>query len=201
MRLFGVILLAVYSAIVAAHAAKDNLSYYRDFWNPNYHGKLLNYCLSNKNILLHGVNSCGKNVADKYCKFMGYDSSSKSIIAHNVGFTNYLDTCTGCKGWNCDGFTLIRCVSTIKHSPIKAYYFREQQFVLPRFGHYRIDWCYKNGKYCGQRVANSFCRRMGFVKAVQYKIDRKIKATKSLGNHKLCFGDGCNAFASITCYR
>ncbi|OGV37935.1 MAG: hypothetical protein A3E88_03305 [Legionellales bacterium RIFCSPHIGHO2_12_FULL_35_11] len=177
-----------------ATAGEDSLAYYRDFWDPHYHGKLLNYCSRDKK-------DCGVNIASKFCKLMGYEKSSKALIAYNVGVSIYMDNCPLCKGWDCNAFKLIRCSSNLKHSPVQSYYFREQTFVLPRFEKYRIAWCYENGKGCGYRGAYSFCRRMGFSKTVDYKIDKSIYATKSLGDHKLCFGEECQAFASITCFR
>lgn len=197
IRIFTIFIVIICSTIQASQAGKDKFTYYRDFWNPLYHGKILNYCNFSKE-------ECGKSVADKYCRFMGYESSSKIITAYNVGVTNYLDKCLGspgCTGWNCNGFRLIRCISKIKHSPVQSYYFRTQTFVLPRMDNYRIAWCYKDSIGCGARVAFSFCRRMGFMKALNYEIDKDVHATKALGNHKLCFGNTCQAFNSITCYR
>ena len=103
IRLFAVII-AIVCSIGVLHAEQDDLSYYNDFWNPQYHKKLLSYCMLYSD-------ECGDAVADKFCKILGYKSSSKSIIAHNVGLASYLDACkkcsTVCKGWNCDGFKLI----------------------------------------------------------------------------------------------
>jgi hypothetical protein len=197
IRLFTVII-AIFFNIGFLHAKKDDLSYYNDFWNPQYHNKSLNYCM------LYSK-ECGGAVADKFCKVMGYENSSKSIIAHNVGLANYLDACkkcsTHCKGWNCNGFKLIRCAGKLSHTPAQSYYFRSKTFVLPRFNKYRVAWCYADGNDCGKKVAFSFCRRMGYQKEIGYKKDPLIKATKDIGNQQLCFGDKCDAFSYITCYR
>lgn len=191
--------LVVFSSCV--FSGQDSLTYYRDFWSPRYHGEILNYCLySNK--------TCGIEVADKYCKIMGYESATKSLIANNVGLTNYLDGCTfcgkskkRCKGWNCNGFKLIRCTNDVNHSPPHAYSYRERTYVLPRMQKYRVDWCYENGKGCGKKVANSFCRQMGYAHAVDYKQDPNVHASREIGDSKLCFGDSCKGFTSISCYR
>ncbi len=169
-------------------------NYYRTFWEPQYRGKLLDYCLSDNK-------TCGREVADGYCQAMGYDKSTKHIKAYDVGMTHYFAACIGCKAWNCKAFKQITCVARHLHQPIRPYYFRARQFNYPRMNHYRIDWCYKSGKECGKRAALSFCRRMGYSKASDYQKDTHIGATRTLGNQRLCFGEQCNGFKSITCYR
>lgn len=176
------------------HAANDQQNYYRTFWNPQYHGKMLDYCLQDKK-------HCGEPVANQYCRAMGYDKSNQSTIAHNVGVTRYFATCKECKAWNCNGFKRITCVAKHLHKPPRSYYFRARQFVYPRFNHYRIDWCYTPGKGCGERAAFSFCRRMGYSKTQHFEKESRVVATRALGNQQLCFGDQCNGFKSITCYR
>lgn len=193
-KLFYVLSLIFCCLINVAHATHKNEEYYRSFWNPKYHGKLLDYCLVDKK-------QCGTIVADQYCKMMGYDNSTQSTIAYNVGLTNYLDTCIGCKGLNCNGFMRITCSAKTRHKPIRDYYFRMRKYVFPRFNNYRIDWCYENGHGCGKRAAFSFCRRMGYMRESAYIKESNVAATKALGNQRLCFGKDCNAFKSITCYR
>lgn len=194
------ILLVLFSVEVFA-AQQGSLTYYRDFWSPRYHGELLNYCLVTQN-------ACGIEVADKYCVIMGYQKATKSLIANNVGLTKYLDGCNFCgkskricKGWNCNGFKLIRCANNVEHFPVQAYAYRERTYVLPRVEKYRIDWCYENGKGCGKKVANSFCRRLGFARAINYKQDIAVYASREIGDGRLCFGDSCKGFSSVTCYR
>ena len=194
------ILLVLFSVEVFA-AQQESLTYYRDFWSPRYHGELLNYCLVTQN-------TCGIEVADKYCVIMGYQKAAKSLIANNVGLTKYLDGCNFCgrskricKGWNCNGFKLIRCANNVEHFPVQDYAYRERTYVLPRVEKYRIDWCYENGKGCGKKVANSFCRRMGFARAINYKQDIAVYASREIGDGRLCFGDSCKGFSSVTCYR
>ncbi|MDF1757145.1 MAG: hypothetical protein P1U74_02460 [Legionellaceae bacterium] len=199
IRLFLTVFFMLVVCLGVGHAEKDNLSYSRDFWSPKYHDKQLSYCL------LYDKKKCGNDVANMYCKKMGYDRSSKSIIANNVGYTIFLDGCRECKhtckGWNCNGFKLIRCVNDISHNPVKSYYFRSKTFVYPRYKKYRVAWCYENDQQCGRRAADSFCKRMGYMKEQSYVIDKEVNATKSLGDSKLCFGDECLAFSRITCYR
>lgn len=182
-----------------AHASVDKLAFYHDFWRPSYHGEHLNYCLYHKP-------TCGIEVANKYCKIMGYEKATKAFIANNVGLANYIDGCpnckkTQCKGWNCNGFKVIRCADKIKHTPIYVYHFRKRDFVVPRLAHFRLDWCYEDGNGCGKKAANSFCRMMGYMQAINYNLDSNVYASREIGNGKLCFGKSCRGFSKITCYR
>ncbi len=193
MPLIKIVLIVLCWLSTTIYAA-DQQTYYRNFWNPTYHGRLLNYCIP-------AQKECGMPVANRYCELMGYDHASKIIVANNVGLTNYFGTCNGCKGWNCKGFSEIVCVAKTLHKPARDYYFRLKKFVVPRFNHERVDWCYQDSQGCGKRAASSFCRRMGFLRAQSFKKESHVTATRSLGNQKLCFGEHCQAFSSITCYR
>lgn len=176
------------------HAEDKAARYYRNYWYPTYHVQPLNYCKLDHQ-------SCGHLVANRYCQIMGYEKAVQIIKDNNVGVSNYIESKTRCIGWQCDGFRLIRCMKHQKHQPIADAYYRSKRFVFPRFNHYRVDWCYNNHQQCGARSAFSFCRRMGYLKATDFAIDKRALATKSLGDHQLCFGPKCRSFQSITCYR
>jgi len=177
-----------------AHAGNRDQNYYRTFWNPAFHGARLAYCLS-------GDKQCGLPIANQYCQLMGYEKAVQQVIDYNVGEAQYFNCRKPCRGWQCNGFSLIRCVGKITHKPASVYYYRSQEFVFPRFNHNRVDWCYEDGKDCGHRAAWSFCRRMGFEREQSYKIQHHVSQTRAIGNHKVCVGDACNAFSSITCHR
>ena len=189
-----IIIFITMALICPAKAGHHDQNFYRNFWNPTFNVQRLNYCSLDGKV-------CGLNVAHRYCNMMGYEKASEAIIDYNVGVTHYLLTNARCTGWQCNGFMLITCKNKFHHQPAKDYYYREQRFTFPRFAHYRVDWCYNNGKGCGKRVANSFCRRMGYRYAQGYKKEAQIAATKALGNQRLCFGGACNGFSEITCYR
>lgn len=174
-----------------AHAYKD--SFYRNIWLPNYHGERLNYCT------LDG--KCGIAVAHRYCRLLGYAYADQQIIDPNIGLTNYLFCNARCKGWQCNGFKKIRCVAKISHTPPKMYHYRFRRFVYPRYQSYRIDWCYDGFRGCGGRAAFSFCRRMGYLTARRFIMEKAVPATKAIGNKKLCFGILCRGFEYIDCYR
>ena len=193
-RIFLIMVLVVISSYAQAGQESDQQNFSRDFWSPTFHIQRLNYCT------LDGK-ECGPAVANKYCKMMGYERADVAIIDYNIGLTNYFLSSAQCRGWRCNGFKLITCVGNFSHHPKQNYYYRSQRFVFPRIDHYRIDWCYESGRGCGQRAAYSFCRRMGYMNAQYYKKQDDVAATKALGNQKLCFGDDCKGFSSITCYR
>lgn len=167
---------------------------HRNFWQPMYHGERLNYCSFDRK-------SCGLALANRYCQLMGYVKADQAIKDNNIGLTNYLMTTYRCQGWECNGFKTIRCVGSVSHKPPQSYHYRYRRFVFPRYNNYRVAWCYDGEKNCGRRAAYSFCRRMGYLQASKYKIDKCLPATQAIGNQKLCFGALCNGFAQIDCFR
>lgn len=181
--------------ISTAEASPQSPVYHRDFWRPTYHINRLDYCF-------FGGKQCGKQVADQYCKLMGYESSDRQVIEYNVGCTNYIHTKFVCKqGWRCNGFKRIRCRNKLVHQPPAPYYYHLNKFVLPRYNQFRVAWCLKRNKLCGKPAAYSFCRRMGFMKTVGFKKETGVLATRTLEAEELCFGPSCNGFSEITCYR
>lgn len=176
------------------HADKGYL-YSRDFWKPMFHGQALNYCALKSD-------ACGRAIATRYCQEMGYTKAQKQIIAYHVGLTHFIDdNHARCKGWQCNGFKTIRCVSTLSHKPPKDYHYRSRHYVLPRFNHYRLDWCKTGEKQCGRPAAQSFCRQMGYSSTQGFAIQKHLGATQAIGNQKLCFGMQCNGFAYVNCFR
>lgn len=177
-----------------SNAANLKNKAFRTIWHPTFLGERLDYCSFDGK-------ECGKAVANRYCQMLGYDYSSQNVIAYNVGLTNYFASRVQCKGWRCNGFMAISCATGLSHNPPKPYHYREKQFFYPRYNDYRVDWCYDKNKGCGTRAANSFCSRMGYLQAKHFVKEVQISATKSIGSQELCFGNQCNAFKSILCYR
>lgn len=167
---------------------------FRNFWHPTYNGGRLDYCTVDGK-------ECGKAVANRYCQMLGYDHASQHVIAYNIGLTHYISSHARCKGWRCNGFMTIGCSTNLVHTPPKPYHYRKKRFVDPRFNHYRVDWCYNKNSGCGLRAANSFCSRMGFIQAKHFVKETQVSATQSIGSQELCFGNQCNAFKIIVCYR
>ncbi len=190
ITLFSLFLLGL--ASVWAKSSEDY--YYRDFWKPKYHAEYLSYCSCDGS-------KCGKTVANQYCQQMGYQKASRAIKYPNVGIANYINEKGQCKGWECNGFQVIRCQGKLDTTPPKPYHYRYKQFNYPRMSNYRVAWCYRTGTDCGREAAQSFCRRLGYLKASSFTMDKSVKATKSLGDHALCFGDDCAGFDKIVCFR
>lgn len=189
-----VLIALVCLSFVCMNAQSAQNKAYRNFWQPTFHKARLAYCT------LDGK-SCGKAVANRYCQMLGYDLASENIIAYNLGLTHYLSTNAVCKGWRCNGFMTIGCVTSLTHQPPKAYAYSKKRFAKPRFNQFRIDWCYARNKGCGSRAANSFCSRLGYMKAVSFIKETKIAATKTIGSQELCFGNACSGFETIVCSR
>jgi hypothetical protein len=167
---------------------------FRNVWHPTYRGERLDYCSCDHR-------ACGRALATRYCKILGYDRASNHAIAYNVGLTHYLHSRMRCTGWTCKGFTFITCASRVSHTPPKPYHYTNKVYVNPRFGHYLVDWCYKRNSGCGLRAASAFCSHMGYLKASAITKQSCANATKTIGSQELCFGKQCNAFQRIVCYR
>ena len=167
---------------------------YRNYWYPTYHGQRVAYCLL-------GDKTCGRPVADLYCQTMGYKKSKHIIKGYNVGLTRYLVSNARCQGWTCNGFKMIQCAGEIRHAQLPSFAHRSREFVLPRFNNYRVAWCYVGGRDCGDKVAQSFCKRMAYLKAIEYIPEDYVLATSTLKEQSLCFGPQCKGFAKIICYR
>lgn len=181
---------------IAADSEHRGVAGFRDFFYPMYHGSRLSYCTADKKI-------CGLDLATKYCKLLGYDRASRVEVDHNVGLTRYPDPGKSlqCQGYECDGFKWLTCVESLKKKTAPIYYYRYRDFEAPRFENYRVAWCYSEGKSCGARAANAFCRQQGYQRARGYEKDTKVAATRMIGDGKLCFGGSCQGFERITCYR
>jgi hypothetical protein len=190
----SIILVLAVLLSVSSYAAKPSTNYHRSFWQPYYLGQRLAYCTFDNQ-------KCGMAVANQYCQIMGYERASKQMIANNIGLTHDIASHARCTGWQCNGFKTIECVSKLTHKPPSSYHYRLRRFVFPRFNNYRVDWCYDGRRQCGKRPAQSFCRRMGYRDARNYRIQKHVAATQAIGNEKLCFGQECNAFDVIDCYR
>jgi hypothetical protein len=76
-------------------------------------------------------------------------------------------------------------------------------FPYPTSDNYRVDWCYNSAKGCGQTAANEFCKRQGYIQAVDFTQDPNVGkdgiTTKMLGTGELCDNPVCDAFKSISC--
>lgn len=194
MKILSIVCMALSLMMSFSSMSANSAEYYRFFWNPTLRGQLLDYCQADRN-------TCGKPVADKYCKEMGYTRSDQQVKAFNVGLTHFIDAQLRCKGWQCNSFKHIRCVDSISRTPPKKWHYRYNRFVYPRVDNYRLDWCYEGTKGCGKMAAFAFCRNQGYMNVKSYKMQPNVAATKAIGNQKLCFRNNCKGFARIDCKR
>lgn len=194
LQRIGIVLLSIFLPFGIAYANADANTFYRTFWSPLHEGQPLDYCAA-------GGNPCGRKVAKHFCQLMGYQDVDRHVKALNVGLTHRLGAPEECKGWQCNGFMLIRCKAKIVYNSPPSYTYRTQRFVYPRYDNYRVAWCYSKEKQCGHRPAFSFCRRMGYAREQKFEREKAVPATRALGSHELCFGGACDAFKSITCER
>ncbi|STY29718.1 Uncharacterised protein [Legionella wadsworthii] len=193
-RNFMIIIFLFCSFSINAKVSEKNNRAFRSFWHPTYLGERLDYCTVDGK-------ECGKAVADRYCQMLGYHYSSDNEIAYNIGLSHFISTSQSCKGWRCNGFITIVCATDLSHAPPKPYHYREKLFANPRFNDYRVDWCYEQNRGCGLQAANSFCSRMGFMQAKYFVKETQVSATKAIGSQELCFGNLCNGFQAIVCFR
>ena len=80
----------------------------------------------------------------------------------------------------------------------------EQTFKKPKTGSYRIDWCYKWAKQCGEPAANKYCKAKGYDSASDFSKAEDIGddfPTKVLGTGQICDDESCDGFKFITCER
>lgn len=167
---------------------------FRTFWHPMSKEERLDYCQEDR------VN-CGADVANCYCRRMGYEKAAYFKKAPNLGLTRLVSGLSECRGWMCSGFEYIKCQGerTYTHRPQSDY--RQEIFVRPRWRNYPLSWCYGNQRHCGQKAAYAFCRWQGFRKVIKHSPAKCVNASKEIGTSALCFNNDCQSFEYIVCGR
>lgn len=92
---------------------------------------------------------------------------------------------------------LLLCVVVPSHAEVRT-------FSNPQHQGYRLDYCQTFGQVCGERVAAQWCRSQGYEHASDWAIDRDLGdqlPTMTLDDDRVCRGNQCDGFASITCGR
>src|SRR3954454_22499621 len=79
----------------------------------------------------------------------------------------------------------------------------DQTFHNPRYGNYRLDWCYRWGTDCGEPAATAWRRANGFkdgAKSWQEAQDiGDVAPTVVMTTRKICNQKFCDGFSQITC--
>ena len=78
----------------------------RNFFTPTVGGDRLSFCLA-------GEDTCGKPIADAWCRAVGFDNALNyqrdHSLAKNVTLARYADTGDICTGSECESFRQIKC--------------------------------------------------------------------------------------------
>ncbi len=80
----------------------------------------------------------------------------------------------------------------------------EQDFVKPKVGIFRLDWCKIWGGQCGQPAADKYCQSKGFVHATNFEEAVDIGATTPtviIDTGQQCGAPTCDGFTFITCQK
>ncbi len=79
-----------------------------------------------------------------------------------------------------------------------------QTFHFPVHEIYRLNYCLKWGKDCGQPAAKAWCEAQGFRHASDWKVDKNIGSlfpTIVMGDNRVCSQFVCDGFREITCAK
>jgi len=179
----GIVTLLCVSVAFSGLASADSKMYRA----PLLNGYKLDWCYT-------WAKDCGQRAANAYCQRRGYRRASNFKIDHNVGEPTRLigDQAKLCSSDECDSFRYIRCSRPDQRTVRK-----------PKLNGYRLDWCFTWAKNCGRRVANAYCREIGFNRSTNFKIARNVGVpTRLIGDRaKLCSSDECDSFRHITCTK
>lgn len=80
----------------------------------------------------------------------------------------------------------------------------EQDFVKPKIGIFRLDWCKVWAGQCGKPAADKFCQTRGFTQSNNFEEAVDIGAstpTVIISSGQQCADPGCDGFTFITCQK
>ncbi len=80
----------------------------------------------------------------------------------------------------------------------------EQDFVKPKVGIFRLDWCRVWGNQCGKPAADQYCQSKGFNQSNNFEEAFDIGAatpTVVIGTGQQCADASCDGFTFITCEK
>jgi hypothetical protein len=80
----------------------------------------------------------------------------------------------------------------------------EQDFVKPKVGIFRLDWCRVWANQCGKPAADAFCQSKGFTQSNNFEEAIDIGAatpTVVIGSGQQCADPSCDGFTFITCEK
>lgn len=80
-------------------------------------------------------------------------------------------------------------------------------YFKPKYGGFRLDWCFTWAQNCGRPVADHYCQIKGFKRALQYKIAHNVGVPNYVRTRLISPGGGlcnayfCDSFKYIQCQR
>lgn len=86
--------------------------------------------------------------------------------------------------------------SSIATATDKNEYYRD--FWDPTYHLLRVNYCTADGSLCGLKLANEYCKRRGYVRAVDERIAYNVGVTNFFSSKLQCKGC-CNGFDYIRC--
>lgn len=80
-----------------------------------------------------------------------------------------------------------------------------RNFFTPTVGGDHLSFCAKNADACGKRVADAWCRAVGYEQALNYQRGHtgtnRPTVTRYADTGGICTGSSCESFRQIKCYR
>ncbi len=159
--------------------------------NPKYRGSPVSECLRQGR-------DCGKPAATEFCRINGHD---KAVSHRSVGTnarTWLLRDGRYCSGFQCRALRSVRCQDSgydngDNQRPGDMFY-RE-----PKYRGKRVSRCLTEGKGCGRKAADEFCRLEGYRSATSQERWRDVGPTVWLGNMRTCNKRSCDAMKNVQC--
>lgn len=74
-----------------------------------------------------------------------------------------------------------------------------QSFWHPTYQGARLDYCNLGGLNCGKKIANQYCRMLGYERATHFEIAPNVGVTNYIATRARCTGWTCNGFMTIDC--
>ncbi len=161
---------------------------FKVFENPEYRGNPVDECLRRDR-------DCGSKAADAFCKTKGYRDSTSYRVANSRERTWLLGDARYCSGTNCKALRSVRCESRSNNNSGQERDF----FPEPKSRGYRVSRCITEGKGCGNKAADEFCRLEGYRSASKYERWRDAGPTIRLGNQQICNKRSCDAIKNVQC--
>jgi hypothetical protein len=75
----------------------------------------------------------------------------------------------------------------------------EKVFQNPKVNGYALDLCRSWSKDCGKPAADAWCKKAGYLRALQFKVKEDSPPTRVISSGKVCNAPSCDRIISVTC--